>query len=72
VNSKKNISQYEKISNIDLGYDYNKKGKDEFICFIAKDKKNEKKVLIKSYREDLIEKNNQLFENELNLFKAFK
>ena len=72
VNSKKNISQYEKISNIDLGYDYNKKGKDEFICFIAKDKKNEKKVLIKSYREDLIEKNNQLFEDELNLFKAFK
>ena len=71
-NSDKDISQYEKISDIDLGYDYNKKGKDYFYFFIAKDLKNEKKVLIKSYREDLIEKNNQLFEEELNLFKAFK
>ena len=70
--SDKNVSQYEKISDIDLGYDYNKKGKDYFYFFIAKDLKNEKKVLIKSYREDLIEKNNQLFEEELNLFKAFK
>ena len=70
--SDKNVSQYEKLSDIDLGYDYNKKGKDYFYFFIAKDLKNEKKVLIKSYREDLIEKNNQLFEEELNLFKAFK
>ena len=70
--SDKNVSQYEKISDIDLGYDYNKKGKDYFYFFIAKDLKNDKKVLIKSYREDLIEKNNQLFEEELNLFKAFK
>ena len=65
-------SQFEKICDIDLGYNYNNKEKDLFFCFIAKDNKNEKKVLIKSYREDLMEKNNQLFEEELNLFKSFK
>jgi serine/threonine protein kinase len=43
-----------------------------FYCYIAKDKKNEKKVLIKSYKEDLMDKNKKLFEEELNLFKAFK
>jgi len=67
-----NKSQFEKICDIDLGYNYNNKEKDLFFCFIAKDNKNEKKVLIKSYREDLMEKNNQLFEEELNLFKSFK
>ena len=64
--------QYEKISDIDLGYDYNNKEKDLFYFFIAKDKKSGKNVLIKSYKEDFIEKNNQLFVEELNLFKAFK
>ena len=67
-----NQIQYEKISDFDLGYDYNKNEKDLFYCYIAKDNKSGKNVLIKSYREDLMEKNNQLFEEELNLFKSFK
>ena len=70
--AQENKSQYEKISDIDLGYNYNNKEKDLFRFFLAKDNKNEKNVLIKSYREDLLEKNNQLFEEELNLFKSFK
>ena len=70
--TKEKKSQYEKISDIDLGYNYNIKEKDLFWCFLAKDNKSEKNVLIKSYREDLIEKNNELFEEELNLFKSFK
>ena len=71
-NSQQKENQYEKISDIDLGYDYNNKGKDLFYCYIAKDKKNEKNVLIKSYKQSLIDKNNYLITEELNLFKAFK
>ena len=71
-NSQKKEPQYEKISDFDLGYDFNINNKDLFCCYIAKDKKNEKKVLIKSYKEDLMDKNKKLFEEELNLFKAFK
>ena len=71
-NNQKNKGQYEKISDFDLGYNYNLQEKDLFYCYIAKDNKAGKKVLIKSYREDLMEKNNQLFSEEIGLFKAFK
>ena len=71
-NKQKNQGQYEKISDFDFGYNYNIKEKDLFYCYIAKDNKTGKKVLIKSYREDLMEKNNQLFSEEIALFKAFK
>ena len=71
-NSQKTPSQYEKISDFDLGYNYNQKEKDLFYCYIAKDTKTGKNVLVKSYREDLMDKNNQLFSEEIALFKAFK
>ena len=71
-NKEKNKIQYEKISDFDLGYDYNIKEKDLFYCYIAKDNKTGKNVLIKSYREDLIDDNKELFANELDLFEAFK
>ena len=72
INEEKNKIQYEKISDFDLGYDYNIKEKDLFYCYIAKDKKTEKKVLIKSYREDLVDKYKDLFSKELDLFEKFK
>ena len=65
-------SQYEKISDFDLGYDFNQKEKDLFYCYVAKDNKSGKNVLIKSYREDFMEKNSQLLGEEIALFKAFK
>ena len=71
-NNPKKETQYEKISDLDLGYDYNREGKDLFYCYVAKDNKSGKKVLVKSYREDFMEKNNQLFGEEIALFKAFK
>jgi len=71
-NNQKNESQYEKISDLDLEYNYNIKEKDLFKCYIAKDKRSGKNVLVKSYREDFMEKNNQLFGEEIALFKAFK
>ena len=64
--------QYEKISDFDLGYDYNIKEKDLFYCYVAKDNKTGKNVLIKSYREDLIDKYKELFGRELDLFEVFK
>ena len=72
INEKEKKIQYEKISDFDLGYDYNIKEKDLFYCYIAKDKKTEKNVLIKSYREDLIDKYKDLFAKELDLFEKFK
>ena len=71
-NNQKLSSQYEKISDLDLGYNYNQKEKDLFYCYIAKDSKTGKNVIVKSYREDLADKNNQLFGEEIALFKAFK
>ena len=75
VNNKDNEkkqNQYEKISDFDFEYNYNTKEKDLFYCYIAKDNKSGKNVLIKSYREDFMEKNNQIFGEEIALFKAFK
>ena len=71
-NNKKTPSQYEKISDFDFGYNYNQKEKDLFYCYIAKDTKSGKTVLVKSYKEDMMNKNSQLFGEEIALFKAFK
>ena len=71
-NNEKKQSQYEKISDIDFEYNYNTKEKDLFYCYIAKDNKTGKNVIVKSYREDFFEKNNQSFAEEISLFKAFK
>ena len=61
-------SRYNKISDFNLGFNYNK---DIFQCYIAKDTNNNNSVLIKSYKDDFINQNNQLFAEEFSLFKAF-
>jgi len=62
-------SRYNKISDFNLGFNYNK---DIFQCYIAEDtKNNNNSVLIKSYKDDFINQNNQLFAEEFSLFKAF-
>lgn len=63
--------QYTKIYDFNLGFNYNK---DIFECFIAKDNKNNKNVLIKSYKNIFINNinNNALFNNEIYLFRQFK
>ena len=68
VNEKK---RYEKIYEFNLGFNYNK---DNYECFIAKDNKNNKNVLIKSYKNIFINNinNNTLFNNEIYLFRQFK
>lgn len=71
-NNQKTPSQYEKISDFDLGYNYNTKEKDSFYCYIAKDNKTGKTVLVKSYKEEMMNKNSQLFGEEIALFKSFK
>ena len=70
--NQKTPSQYEKISDFDLGYNYNTKEKDSFYCYIAKDNKTGKTVLVKSYKEEMMNKNSQLFGEEIALFKSFK
>ena len=65
-------SLYEKISDFNLGYDYNIKESDLFNCYVAKCKTSGKTVLIKSYKQDFMEKNKQLFMDEISLFNSFK
>ena len=61
--------RYNKISDFNLGLNCDK---DLFQCFIAEDTKNKNsKVLIKSYKDEFINKNMKLFNEEINLFKAF-
>ena len=59
---------YEKICDFNIGLNCDK---DLYHCFIAKDKKTNKNVLIKSYKNEIINKNNQLFSEEIGKFKAF-
>ena len=68
VNEKK---RYEKINDFNLGFNYNK---ENYECFIAKDNKNNKNVLIKSYKNKFINNinNYNLFNNEIYLFRQFK
>ena len=69
----KNNKRYIKISDFNVGFNCNKELYD---CYIAKDTKNkDKKVLIKSFKDDFIisdkNNNNELFSEEISLFKAF-
>ena len=61
--------RYTKISDFNLGFNVDK---NMFECFIAKDNSKNKNVLIKSYSNELINNNNQLFSDELALFQSFK
>ena len=63
--------RYYKISDFDLGFNNNK---DLFRCFVAKDNKENKTVLIKSYKTSFVNDNNinLLFNNEIYLFRQFK
>ena len=61
--------KYTKISDFDLGYNFNK---DMFECFIAKNNENNNQVLIKSYDEQVFNTNYQLFGEEIALFNCFK
>jgi len=67
-------ARYNKISDFDLGFNFNN-NKDIYECFIAKDYKENKTVLIKSYKKSFVDNNydiNILFNNEIYLFKQFK
>ena len=74
VNNNNNLcniqnSRYIKISDFNLGYNYNQ---DLYQCYIAKDTKNNNNlVLIKSYKDDLNNQKTQFFTEEFSLFKAF-
>ena len=70
-NEKQNIenSRYIKISDFNIGFNCDK---DLFQCYIAKDtQNNNNQVLIKSFKDEFINNNNQLFSEEICLFKAF-
>ena len=61
--------RYTKKSDFNLGLNCDK---DLFQCFIAEDtKNNNNKVLIKSYKDEFINSNIKLFNDEINLFKSF-
>ena len=69
LQNKQQIGRYIKISDCNLGFDYNH---NLFQSYIAKDTKNNNNlVLIKSYNDELININNQFFLEEFSLFKAF-
>ena len=66
--------RYNKISDFNLGLNSNN-NKDIYECFISKDIKENKTVLIKSYKTSFVDNNNDinlLFNNEIYLFKQFK
>ena len=60
--------KYTKISDFNIGFNCNK---DLFECFIAKNNENNKQVIIKSYNYELFTKHNQLFGEEIALYKSF-
>ena len=61
--------RYIKKSDFKLGFNYDN---ELFQCYIAQDTRNKnKKVIIKSYKNEFINKNNILFSEEVSLFKAF-
>ena len=62
-------SRYIKISDFNFGFNCDK---DLFQCYIAKDIQNKNnEVLVKSYKDEFVQNNNQLFSEEFSLFKAF-
>ena len=61
--------RYIKISDFKFGFNCDK---ELFQCYIAQDSRSQnKKVIIKSYNSEFINNNNQLFSEEVGLFKAF-
>ena len=60
--------KYTKISDFNIGFNCNK---DLFECFFAKNNENNKQVIIKSYNYELFTKHNQLFGEEIALYKSF-
>ena len=60
--------QYTKISDFNLGFEFDK---DAFQCYIANDKQTNKKVIIKSYKNDFFAKNSVVLSQEIGLLKAF-
>ena len=67
-NSPQKKEQYTKISDFNLGYEFDK---DAFQCYIANDEKTNKKVIIKSYKNDFFTKNSVVLSQEIGLLKAF-
>ena len=67
-NSLQKEEQYTKISDFNLGFEFDK---DAFQCYIANDKKTNKKVIIKSYKNDFFAKNSVVLSEEIGLLKAF-
>ena len=66
--------RYNKISDFNLGFNFND-NKGIYECFVAKDNKDNKTVLIKSYKTSFVDSNNDinlLFNNEIYLFKQFR
>ena len=61
-----NNVRYSFVENFDCGF------KSEFFnCFVAKDNKDKKNVLIKSYKKEFIKKYEKEFSNEYEFFKVF-
>ena len=67
--NKKEKGLYTKIADFDYGFNFDK---NLYECFIAKDNNTNKKVLIRSISNELIDKNPQLFGDEIALFKNFE
>jgi hypothetical protein len=67
-NSPQKEEQYTKISDFNVGFEFDK---DAFQCYIANDKKTNKKVIIKSYKNDFFAKNSVVLSEEIGLLKAF-
>ena len=56
---------------IDVNISYKEYDDDLFYCYIAKDNQSGNKVLVKSYKENFMEKNNQTGESELYSLDEF-
>ena len=67
-NNQQKKEKYTKISDFNLGYEFDK---DAFQCYIAKDEDTNKKVIIKSYKIDFFTKNSVVLSQEIGLLKAF-
>ena len=67
-NSQSKKERYTKISDINLGYDFDKEA---FQCYIANDEQTNQKVIIKSYKNDFFNKNTAVLSQEIGLLKAF-
>ena len=64
----KKVEKYTKIKTIDTGLNVSN---DIYECYIAKDNSTGKDVLIKSYNNEFFAKREDIFSEELRLFKCF-